>query len=172
MGKSSFLNFFNVFIVKKWFGSVDGFIVVYSVGSTRSFDSIQNFLEGIKKIRKTNRFPMIIVGTQGNFVFVVFNDISADLPEQSHLVTEKEGRSVAYRYRCPFIEVSAKTGKNVDKMFQSVVREIRQYKIEQWQQDQLDAQYRAQKKKRDRVPFSFLLFFTYFSLLSLSNSWL
>ncbi len=49
-------------------------------------------------------------------------NLLADLPEANHVVTEKEGRSVAYRFRCPFVEVSAKTGKKVDEVFQSVVK--------------------------------------------------
>lgn len=40
-------------------------------------------------------------------------------------ITAKEGLSVAYRYKCPFLEVSSKTGENIDQVFQNIVREIR-----------------------------------------------
>ncbi len=41
----------------------------------------------------------------------------ADLPAEERKVLEIEGRSLAYRYKCPFIEVSAKTGHNVNEAF-------------------------------------------------------
>lgn len=43
--------------------------------------------------------------------------IAADLPEEERKVLEIEGRSLAYRYKCPFIEVSAKTGRNINEAF-------------------------------------------------------
>eukprot|EP01119_Soliformovum_irregulare_P015780 TRINITY_DN4499_c0_g1_i2.p1 TRINITY_DN4499_c0_g1~~TRINITY_DN4499_c0_g1_i2.p1 ORF type:complete len:734 (-),score=179.05 TRINITY_DN4499_c0_g1_i2:52-2253(-) len=49
--------------------------------------------------------------------------------EEHREVTQKEGLSVAYKYKCPFVEVSAKTGENVDMIFQEIVREVRKARL-------------------------------------------
>lgn len=46
-------------------------------------------------------------------------------------VTSKEGASIAYKFKCPFLEVSSLTGENVDQVFQSIVKEIRRFKLEE-----------------------------------------
>lgn len=48
--------------------------------------------------------------------------------ESARQVTTKEGLSIGYRYKCPFIEVSAKTGVNVNEAFELLANEVRKFK--------------------------------------------
>jgi hypothetical protein len=112
-------------------------------------------VDSIKRIRKTASFPLVIVGTAGTssrsaaffflpplplflnrrislflpfFFFVLsWNKRSAD-EDEKRSITQKEGMSIAYRYKCPFVEVSAKTGENVDALFTSIVQEAIRYR--------------------------------------------
>lgn len=42
-------------------------------------------------------------------------------------VTPDEGRDLATKFRCPFVETSAAHRSHVDEVFQTLVREIRKY---------------------------------------------
>lgn len=46
-------------------------------------------------------------------------------------VTAKEGASVAFKFKCPFIEVSARSGEGVLECFDTLVTEVRKHKL--WQ---------------------------------------
>lgn len=50
---------------------------------------------------------------------------AAEGEEAGWEITSKEGRSIAYTYRCPFVEASAKTGLGVDSIFSNIVKEIK-----------------------------------------------
>ena len=82
---------------KKWFEPTDVFVLVYNITSTYSFDAIPHFYESILKARKGKPFPMVLAAT------------GADL-ENKREITTKEGASVAYKYKCPFHEVSSLSG--------------------------------------------------------------
>lgn len=47
-------------------------------------------------------------------------------------VTTMDGETLAARWGCPFLEVSAKTRINIDEMFYTMVREIRSEKYNVW----------------------------------------
>jgi len=105
-----------------WFGNADGFLIVYSTTSIYSFDSIPQFVQEIQKIKKVKTFPMVLVATQ------------ADM-EMIRVVSSKEGDSIARRLKCPFLEASAKTGDNINEVFQSIVQEIRESKLQNQMKD-------------------------------------
>eukprot|EP01089_Gocevia_fonbrunei_P020794 TRINITY_DN7825_c0_g1_i1.p1 TRINITY_DN7825_c0_g1~~TRINITY_DN7825_c0_g1_i1.p1 ORF type:complete len:249 (-),score=47.44 TRINITY_DN7825_c0_g1_i1:142-861(-) len=102
-------------LYQKWFGWADAFVYVYSVTSTYSFDMLPHYRDEIAKIKGTKEFPAVLVATQ-------IDD------EDNTQITSKEGRSIAYTYRCPFIEVSSKTGQNIESIFQEIVREMIQWR--------------------------------------------
>src|SRR5690242_10273325 len=55
----------------QWFGSSEGFVCVYSVTSTYSFDAVPHFVEAIEKVTKVKGFPMVLVATQsGDWCFL------------------------------------------------------------------------------------------------------
>eukprot|EP01114_Cavostelium_apophysatum_P024670 TRINITY_DN972_c0_g2_i1.p1 TRINITY_DN972_c0_g2~~TRINITY_DN972_c0_g2_i1.p1 ORF type:complete len:1016 (-),score=241.85 TRINITY_DN972_c0_g2_i1:3-3050(-) len=111
-------NDFYANLYEKWFSGSEGFVLVYSITSTYSFDAIAHYVESIQKIKQKDSFPMILIGTQSDL-------------ESQRQITTKEGLSVAYRYKCPFVEVSAKTGENVTEAFHTAVRECRKARAAQ-----------------------------------------
>jgi hypothetical protein len=93
------------------------------------------------KVKGTKEFPVVLVANQSTdlppslshyrvlCVLCVSRPpielIAAEGEEAGWEITSKEGRSIAYTYRCPFVEASAKTGLGVDSIFSNIVKEIK-----------------------------------------------
>jgi len=90
----------------------DGFLLVYSIESRQSFNELEIFYQQILRMKDSESFPMIIVGTK------------CDL-EYQRQVPSSEARNLARRLGCAFIETSAKERINVDEAFIALVREIK-----------------------------------------------
>jgi len=90
----------------------DGFIIVYSVISYRTFEAVMKYRSQIQKIKDTDKFPTVIVGNK------------MDLVEQRE-VTTLQGQNLSEQFGIPFYECSAKNRLNVEESFYQCVREIR-----------------------------------------------
>jgi GTPase KRas protein len=88
-----------------------GFILVYSVTSRTSFSRLEEFHQTMIRIK---RFTP---------VFLVVGNKSDQVKRE---VTPEEGRRLAQKFGCQFMETSAKTSQNVEKMFTYLVRTLRQ----------------------------------------------
>ncbi|KAG0174843.1 Ras GTPase [Apophysomyces sp. BC1034] len=96
----------------------EGFLLVYSITSRMSFDEIATFYQQICRVKDRDYFPMVLVANK--------SDLEMDRQVSSH-----EGRDLARRFGCRFVETSAKQRVNVDMAFYEVVRDIRRYNKEQ-----------------------------------------
>ena len=92
--------------------AAEGFLLVYSVTSVRTFSHAQKLLTHIQKM-KFQSVPVIICGNK------------ADM-DDSREVTTEEGQSFASGVGCPFFETSAKTGINVHEAIHQLVRLVTQ----------------------------------------------
>ena len=84
--------------------------MVYDVTDADSFENIKNWMIEIEKFANEN-VCILIVGNK------------ADMNEQRK-VSFAQGSDLAKHYKVPFIEVSAKTGKNVDETFLLISKEV------------------------------------------------
>uniref|UniRef100_A0A6B2LU14 Uncharacterized protein n=1 Tax=Arcella intermedia TaxID=1963864 RepID=A0A6B2LU14_9EUKA len=89
----------------------DGFLLVYSLISQSSFTSIPSMIESISAARAYPQFPFMLVGTK------------SDLEDQRE-VTPQEGEALAHQYHTYALEVSAKSKKDVDEIFHTLLRMI------------------------------------------------
>ncbi|KAJ7062759.1 24 kDa ras-like protein [Mycena amicta] len=97
----------------------EGFLVVYAINDRSSFQEIPAFYEQILRVKNVEVCSsVIIVGSK------------CDL-EYEREVPLNEGRELARRLQCKFIETSAKARINVDEAFMNLVREIRRFNKEQ-----------------------------------------
>ncbi|KAK2188092.1 hypothetical protein NP493_144g04003 [Ridgeia piscesae] len=92
----------------------EGFLCVFAVNNTKSFEDINQYREQIKRVKDAEEVPMVLVGNK------------VDLPSRS--VEMKQGKMLAESYLIPYVETSAKTRQGVDDAFYTLVREIRKYK--------------------------------------------
>jgi len=91
-----------------------GFLLVYSIDSRTTFQELATFHQQILRVKDQDSVPMIIVGNK------------CDL-EYERQVNSNEGRSLAKRWGCGFIETSARLRVNVDEAFSKLVREIKAF---------------------------------------------
>lgn len=100
----------------------EGFIICYSICDRRSFQEVTEYRKLITRVRLTEDIPLVLVANK------------LDLQSQRKVTTE-EGKALAMQFGCPFYETSAAIRCNVDEVFYTLVREIRQkelQKVRQW----------------------------------------
>lgn len=90
----------------------DGFILVYAVNSSTSFDDCNKLRSQILRIKEKENVPMILVGNK------------CDIEERD--VTKAEGQELAKQFGCAFIESSAKENINVAEIFVSIVKLVKE----------------------------------------------
>lgn len=94
--------------------SGDAFLLVYSMTSEGSFDEIGKIRQEILDAKDADSVPMVLAANK------------CDL-ESERQVSTAVGQARAKEWGMPYVETSAKTFKNVDEAFFSVVREIRRF---------------------------------------------
>ncbi|XP_059083789.1 ras-related protein Ral-a-like [Tigriopus californicus] len=100
-----------------YFRSGEGFLCVFSITEDESFQSSQEFREQILRVKNDDSIPFILVGNK------------SDLTERRQ-VSLKVAQDRAEAWKVPYVETSAKTRENVDKVFFDLMREIRARKSE------------------------------------------
>jgi len=114
--------------------SGQGFIIVYSITSKSSFDSLSTFHDQILRVKDEDTFPVVILGNK------------CDL-EKDREVTLAEAKQYADSIGAPLYETSAKARINVEEGFYQLVREIRKWLDLVAEENAKDAKQPKQKKK-------------------------
>jgi len=116
-----------------YFRSGEGFLCVFSTTEEDSFQATQDFREQILRVKGDNNIPFILVGNKADLV-------------GSRQVQQSTAGGRAAEWQVPYVETSAKTRENVDKVFYDLMREIRSRKVQDDSQGQQGQ--RIKKKKR------------------------
>lgn len=98
-----------------YFRSGEGFLCVFSITEQESFSATADFREQILRVKSDDNIPFLLVGNK------------ADLEKRQ--VTRAEAEERARLWGVPYVETSAKTRENVDKVFYDLMREIRNRKL-------------------------------------------
>jgi len=101
-----------------YFRAGEGFLCVFSITENESFQESQEFREHIIRVKSDESIPFILVGNK------------CDLNEKRK-VRADEAQARADQWKVPYVETSAKTRENVDKVFFDLMREIRSRKVDQ-----------------------------------------
>lgn len=91
-----------------------GFILVYSIASRATFDRLDVFRQAMLKVKRQKPVFMLV----GN---------KCD-KQYEREVSREEGAALARSFGCEFLETSAKTPTNVERLFVELVRLLRQTK--------------------------------------------
>lgn len=91
--------------------NLDGYVLVYSVTSEKSFEVVQSIYEKLQDITGKKIFPLVLVGNK------------TDL-RPSRVITSDMGRKLAEKWKGVFVEASAKENEKVPDVFNSVISEI------------------------------------------------
>jgi GTPase KRas protein len=114
-----------------YFRPGEGFLLVYSITARETFTEIAEFHEQILRVKDKETIPGIIVANKCDLEFErqvqnsgIFSACTYTY-ELGLTPRHAEGRELARRLGCRFIETSAKQRLNVDEAFAELVREIR-----------------------------------------------
>lgn len=112
-----------------YFRSGEGFLCVFSITEQESFQATAEFREQILRVKNDDNIPFLLVGNK------------KDLDSRRQVPLE-EANQRAHSWSVPYVETSAKTRENVDKVFYDLMREIRSRKMKASQQNN------GQKKRK------------------------
>ena len=88
-----------------------GFILVYSIASRATFERLEVFRQSMLRVKRTRPIFMLV----GN---------KCDKTYERE-VSREEGMELARTFGCDFLETSAKTAVNVERLFTNLVRMLR-----------------------------------------------
>lgn len=91
-----------------------GFILVYSIASRATFERLEVFRQAMLKVKR-QRPVFMLVGNKCD-------------KQYEREVSREEGAAMARDFGCRFLETSAKTAQNVEKLFTDLVRLLRSSK--------------------------------------------
>ncbi|XP_019636001.1 PREDICTED: ras-related protein Ral-A-like isoform X1 [Branchiostoma belcheri] len=101
-----------------YFRSGEGFLCVFSITEQESFAATADFREQILRVKNDENIPFLLVGNK------------CDLFDKRQ-VTIETATAKAGEWNVPYVETSAKTRQNVDKVFFDLMCEIRDRKKEE-----------------------------------------
>ncbi|XP_003744065.1 ras-related protein Ral-A isoform X2 [Galendromus occidentalis] len=99
-----------------YFRSGEGFLCVFSIDEPENFEATKEFREQILRVKGDDSVPFILVGNK------------ADKDDANRRVSVEEAEDRARKWNVPYVETSAKTCMNVDKVFYDLLRLIRDKK--------------------------------------------
>ncbi|CAL5422535.1 unnamed protein product [Camellia sinensis] len=100
-------------ITTAYYRGAMGILLVYDVTDESSFNNIRNWIRNIEQHASDN-VNKILVGNK------------ADMDESKRAVPTSKGQALADEYGIKFFETSAKTNMNVEEVFFSIARDIKQ----------------------------------------------
>jgi len=101
----------------QWIREGDGFILVYAINNSISFEEVDATRQKIFRILDEDPdkalVPIVLAGNK------------CDLPDDDREVTLEQGEKKKVEWKCGFYECSAKEQKNIEELFHECVRQIR-----------------------------------------------
>ncbi|KAL3307411.1 hypothetical protein Ciccas_014074, partial [Cichlidogyrus casuarinus] len=82
----------------------EGFLLVFALDDRHSFETITEYISTIRTVKNNTNLPMVLVGNK------------SDLVDKRQVSTE-DAQALARSLNIPYVETSARTRANVDKIF-------------------------------------------------------
>lgn len=98
-------------ITTAYYRGAMGILLVYDVTDRRSFENIQTWFSNVEQ-HATEGVNKILIGNKCDW-------------EEKRVVSTEEGQELASQLGIPFLEVSAKTNKNIEEAFFSLAADIK-----------------------------------------------
>lgn len=120
-----------------YFRSGEGFLCVFSLVDRESFAGISEIRDSVLRVKVDERTPLILVGNKSDL-------------QDNREVSQADAESMAGSWGVPYIETSAKTKLNVDKIYYDLLRMIQQRKESMGVQAQGQSNKGGKKKRKKK----------------------
>ena len=97
-------------ITKNYYKGAHGIILIYDITENKSFENVKNWMNQIKE-EVPDKVTIVLVGNKKD-------------DEEHRKVTTEQGESMAKEFGVMFFECSAKTGENIDGIFNDLVKKV------------------------------------------------
>ena len=98
-------------ITRNYYKGANGIILIYDITNLQSYENVKNWIAQIRE--QAN--PNVVIYLAGNKIDVV---------EELRMVKTEDGQKIADEFNLPFYETSAKSGINVNKIFDDLVEKV------------------------------------------------
>ena len=98
-------------ITKNYYKGANGIILIYDVTNLQTYENVKNWINQIRE--EAN--PNVVIYLAGNKV---------DVNEELRVVKAEEGQKIADEYNLTFYETSAKSGININEIFEDLVKKV------------------------------------------------
>ena len=124
-------------ITKNYYKSANGVLLIYDISNLQTYENVKNWISQIRE--EAN--PNVIIYLVGNKI---------DLPKEKRVVNIEDGEKIAEEFEIKFKEASAKSGTNVNEIFEELVEQIEEKfsKLETPKKKKGNQLYTGKKKKK------------------------
>jgi small GTP-binding protein len=124
-------------ITKNYYKSANGVLLIYDISNLQTYENVKNWISQIRE--EAN--PNVIIYLVGNKI---------DLPKEKRVVNIEDGEKIAEEFEIKFKEASAKSGTNVNEIFEELVEQIDEKfsKLEAPKKKKGNQLYTGKKKKK------------------------
>ena len=98
-------------ITKNYYKGANGIILIYDVTNLQTYENVKNWINQIRE--EAN--PNVVIYLAGNKV---------DVNEELRVVKTEEEQKIADEYNLTFYETSAKSGININEIFEDLVKKV------------------------------------------------
>ena len=102
-------------ITSTYYKGAHGIIVVYDVTDSKSFQNVQQWLNDIDRFASENVVKLLV----GN---------KCDVTDHQRAVSTEQGKELARSLGIDFVETSAKTSTNVEKVFYDISAQVKKFR--------------------------------------------
>ncbi|KAK7092387.1 GTP-binding protein Rheb-like isoform X2 [Littorina saxatilis] len=96
---------------QSYFMNINGYVIVYSVNSEKSFKVAQNVYDKLRDMKGELGVPVILVGNKKDL-------------RMERVISFEEGKKMADSWKAPFLEASAKENPSVREVFEKIIHVI------------------------------------------------
>ncbi|KAH9492413.1 hypothetical protein Btru_051049 [Bulinus truncatus] len=100
-------------IPQSYFININGYVLVYSVNSQKSFEVVKHVYNKIIDMKGKITVPIVLVGNK--------KDLRLE-----RVISEDDGKRLAESWKVPFLEASAKENSSVKDIFDTILNTMRQ----------------------------------------------
>lgn len=98
-------------IAKSYFNKSDGVVLVFDLTNIESFNSIENWMEDLTKMKKEERCSTILIGNK--------SDLIDDIVVKKDMI-----EALVKKHKIKYFETSAKENKNIKCSFECLAKEV------------------------------------------------